>query len=161
MYPYMKHGVTGEFKTVPTGFAWTVLLFGFFVPLFRGDLKWAAIMFCAALISGGLANIAFAFAYNSLYRDELFQQGFRPAQDGWSAAAQPQHIVQQVYVNTGDGFAQVAPQPQAYDPFAERAAAAYARDPAPPAPHFMPPVTVDATYRQQPPRQAGFGRKGV
>lgn len=162
MPTFMKHSITGEMKSAPIGFSWTVLFFGFFVPLLRGDIKWAALMFAAAIISGGLANIAFAFAYNALYRDELVQRGFRPMQDNWGA--QPQNIVQQVYVNAGNGYASVAPAPDAYDPFAARAAAAYARDPAPAEPVFHEPLAIDSRFRQPPPSgpaRGGFGRKGL
>lgn len=162
MHAYLRNDVTGEVKEVASGFSWTVLLFGFFVPLFRGDIKWAAIMLGAAMISGGLANIAFAFAYNALYRGELINRGFRPATGMWGNDQQPQHIVQQVYVNAGNGYAHVGPEPQPYDPFAARAAQAYARDPAPAEPAFHAPLPIDPRYGQ-PPRQggSGFGRKGL
>lgn len=71
-------------KTVPTGFSWTVLLFGCFVPLFRSDFKWAAIMFLATAgvaaatmgFGGILATIAFSFVYNKLYITDLLNSGF-------------------------------------------------------------------------------------
>ena len=39
-------------KEVKVGFSWTVFFFGLFVPLFRGDLKWAAIMFFGTILLG-------------------------------------------------------------------------------------------------------------
>jgi len=145
----------------PTGFSWTVFFFGPFVAFHRGDMKWGLLMFGAAVISGGMTNLIFAFFYNSVYRDELIKRGFRPVNDMHSFAPQP--IIQQVYVNTGDGFANVAPQP--YDPFAARAAQAYANDPLRDEPVFHEPMALDSQYRR-PPRPApggrgGFGRKGV
>lgn len=64
------------------GFSWTVLFFGFLVPLFRGDWKWTAIMLACSLLTVGLANIIFAFTYNKAYtRSMLVEQGFVPADE--------------------------------------------------------------------------------
>ena len=40
----LKHS-TGLIKECPTGYSWTTFFFGFFVPAFRGDLKWGIIHF--------------------------------------------------------------------------------------------------------------------
>src|SRR4051794_128185 len=108
MTTFMTNEFTGETKAVPTGFSWTVFFFGFFVPASRGDGAWAAIMFIAGLFTWGLSNIVFAFLYNNLYRDKLLERGFRvPGTGGpsWNRfePAQPQQIIQQVYVNNGPG----------------------------------------------------------
>ena len=34
---------SNQLKLAPVGYSWTNLIFGFFVPLFRGDWKWAII----------------------------------------------------------------------------------------------------------------------
>jgi hypothetical protein len=73
-----KHISTGHVKEVPTGFSWTTLLFGFFVPLFRGDILWAVIMLIAAACTFGVSALIFPFFYNKVYSDQLFKQGYSP-----------------------------------------------------------------------------------
>ncbi|MBQ3646346.1 MAG: hypothetical protein IJM82_01660 [Synergistaceae bacterium] len=63
------------------GFSWTTLFFGFFVPLFRGDITWALIMLGAALFTAGISNIVFACIYNKFYTEKLLQDGFEPVGD--------------------------------------------------------------------------------
>ena len=68
------------------GFSWTMLFFGFFVPLFRGDLKWAAIMFFGTIllgfatlgIGGGVLGIVMSFVYNKIYIKDLIEKGWKP-----------------------------------------------------------------------------------
>lgn len=68
----------GAIKTIPTGFSWTTLFFGFFVPLFRGDVKYAIIMLLAAICTMGISNLIFPFFYNSTYIRDLLEAGWRP-----------------------------------------------------------------------------------
>ena len=73
-------------KEVKVGFSWTVFFFGFFVPLFRGDLKWAAIMFFGTIllgfatlgIGGGVLGIVMSFVYNKIYIKDLIEKGWKP-----------------------------------------------------------------------------------
>lgn len=76
-------------KECPTGYSWTTFFFGVFVPLMRGDIKWAAILFalCAliAIITAGIGAFfitpIFAFFYNKLYIKELLEKGYTGADD--------------------------------------------------------------------------------
>ena len=68
-------------KEVPFGFSWTNLFFGFFVPLLRGDLKWAIIMIVVALLSYGFSWIIFPFFYNKIYIKSLLENGWVPANE--------------------------------------------------------------------------------
>ena len=71
---------SGLIKEVPIGFSWTVLLFGGFVPLFRGDIKWFFIMLLTSLLTYGIALLVFPFIYNKIYINDLTaNKGFRPA----------------------------------------------------------------------------------
>ena len=72
-----ENPLTGQTKEAPVGFSWTVLLFGFFPPLFRGDWKWAIIMFLLALLSWGLSSLVFMFTYNKLYIKDLIRAGYK------------------------------------------------------------------------------------
>ena len=62
-----KNPRTGIIKVAPTGFSWTVLLFGFLVPLHRKDWLWTAIILFSQIVTFGLAAVPFAFLYNKLY----------------------------------------------------------------------------------------------
>lgn len=68
---------TGHIKEAPVGFSWTVLFFGFFPALFRGDWKWALIMFLLAALTFGLSTFVFMFIYNKLYIKDLIGSGFK------------------------------------------------------------------------------------
>ncbi|AOM84433.1 hypothetical protein [Salisediminibacterium beveridgei] len=79
----------GMTKQPKAGFSWTVLIFAFFPPLFRGDLKWSSIIFFSSVmmgfLSGGLLGwvpaLVMAFLYNKIYIQKLLRSGFEPADD--------------------------------------------------------------------------------
>ncbi|MFD3271099.1 DUF2628 domain-containing protein [Paenibacillus dendritiformis] len=93
----------GAAKNVKLGFSWTTFFFGFFPALFRGDLKWAAIMFiCACLIGlftlglgAWIPGIIFSFIYNKMYIREMMEKGYRPANAETEAALQAKGIMAQ------------------------------------------------------------------
>ncbi len=84
---------TGVTKECTTGYSWTTFFFGAIVPLVRGDLKWAIILFllCCAVsfltffilfgLGGFLVGPVFAFFYNKIYIKDLMSHGFIPADD--------------------------------------------------------------------------------
>lgn len=76
----LKNNV-GLLKTVPTGFSWTTLFFGGFVPLIRGDLKWFAIMLFLAFFSFGISWLIFPFVYNKVFIKGLLEKGFTTADE--------------------------------------------------------------------------------
>ena len=68
---------TGAMKEAPVGFSWTTFFFGFFPALFRGDWKWAIIMFILAMFTMGLSGLIFMFIYNKLFIQDLIGSGFK------------------------------------------------------------------------------------
>ena len=85
----LKHKESGLMKKCVTGFSWTTFFFGVLVPLVRGDLKWAAILFALGMIIGvptfGIGALGvhtvFAFVYNKIYIRNLMSRGFVPADE--------------------------------------------------------------------------------
>lgn len=69
----------GVIRSIPVGFSWTTLFFGFFVPLFRGDWIWFLIMLFVGVSSLGVLNLIFAFLYNRIYANKLISSGWVPA----------------------------------------------------------------------------------
>ncbi len=73
----LENPITGAVKEVPVGFSWTVFFFSFFPPLFRGDYKWAIIIFLLALITFGASTLVFMFIYNKTYIKDLISAGYK------------------------------------------------------------------------------------
>lgn len=75
----LVHPHTGRRIAVKRGFCWTMLFFGVFVPLFRGDIKWFLITLVLSIITGGWAWLIFPFFYNHAYIEGLLDKGYRYA----------------------------------------------------------------------------------
>lgn len=71
----------GLIKQAPTGFSWTYLFFGSFVPLLRGDLKWFFLTLLMAFFTFGFSQFVMIFMYNKIYINGLIEQGYKPADD--------------------------------------------------------------------------------
>lgn len=73
---------TGILKQVKLGFSWTMLFFGIFVPLVRGDIKWFLITLIIAIITAGtVVWLIFPFFYNKIYIKGLLEKGWLPADE--------------------------------------------------------------------------------
>ena len=72
----LLHPQTGLMKSGFYGFSWTFLFFGWFVPLFRGELLIALLHFTITVITIGLWQIIFAFLYNKQYTSRLLEKGY-------------------------------------------------------------------------------------
>jgi len=68
---------SNQLKLAPVGYSWTNLFFGFFVPLFRGDWKWAIIFLIVGIVTWGFGSIVTSFFYNKLYASDLMKDGFK------------------------------------------------------------------------------------
>ena len=87
----MRNPATGLIKKGFYGFSWTYLFFGWFVPLFRGELVVAALHLLFSLVTFGLWQIIVSFIYNKQYMQRLITAGFkladRPEVNAAAAAA--------------------------------------------------------------------------
>lgn len=72
---------SGMVKQVKLGFSWTMLFFGIFVPLFRGDLKWTILSLILVIITSGFAWFFLPFFYNRMYVKSLLEKGWYPADE--------------------------------------------------------------------------------
>ena len=77
----LKHKDSGIMKECPPGFSWTMLFFGSFVPLFRGDVLWFIATLVASFVSFGVLWLVFPFIYNQIYIKGLLNKGFIPADE--------------------------------------------------------------------------------
>ncbi|MBP2629516.1 MAG: hypothetical protein H6Q70_144 [Firmicutes bacterium] len=85
----LKNKNTGLVKECPTGYSWTTFFFGVFVPLLRGDLKWAAILFFISLLIGiptlGFGSLlvgpVFAYFYNKIFIKAMIEKRYTYADE--------------------------------------------------------------------------------
>lgn len=72
----LKNPSDGTIKSAPIGFSWTVLFFGFLVPIYRKDWFWAFVMLILEIPTLSFISIIFAFFYNKIYARKLFRKGY-------------------------------------------------------------------------------------
>lgn len=75
----IKHKESGMMKTGLYGFSWTYLFFGWFVPLFRGELGVGALHLLFSVVTFGLWQLVACFIYNKQYMTRMLT-------DGWELA---------------------------------------------------------------------------
>ena len=73
----LENPKTGHIREAPVGFSWTVLFFGFFPPLFRGDWKWFVLMILFSVLTANFSQLVFSFIYNKIYIKKLVYSGFK------------------------------------------------------------------------------------
>jgi hypothetical protein len=71
------HIDSGLVKTGYIGYSWTYLVFGWFVPVIRGELGIGALHFLLTLVSLGLSQLIFPFLYNRQYMSRMLTSGWR------------------------------------------------------------------------------------
>jgi hypothetical protein len=73
----IKHPASGLIKKGYFGFSWTYLIFGWWVPLFRGEIGIAVLHLIISIVTCGLWQIIMAFLYNRQYMTRmLVDKGF-------------------------------------------------------------------------------------
>lgn len=70
------HPGTGLTRKGYFGFSWTYLFFGWWVPLFRGELGVAALHLLFTLLTFGLWQFIVAFLYNRQYMTRMLEKGY-------------------------------------------------------------------------------------
>jgi hypothetical protein len=73
----LQHPVNGLIKKGYYGFSWTYLFFGWFVPLFRGELGVAALHLLFSVITFGFWQLIVAFLYNRQYMTRMLEKGYK------------------------------------------------------------------------------------
>ena len=79
----IKHNQSGLVKKGYFGFSWTYLFFGWFVPLFRGELGVAALHLLFSMVTFGLWQLVMCFLYNKQYMTRMLT-------NGWTLADSPE-----------------------------------------------------------------------
>tara|TARA_B110000438_G_C15751362_1_gene623157 strand:+ start:338 stop:634 length:297 start_codon:yes stop_codon:yes gene_type:complete len=75
----IKHKESGMMKTGHYGFSWTYFFFGWFVPLFRGELGVGALHLLFTLVTFGLWQLILCFLYNNQYMTRMITNGWELA----------------------------------------------------------------------------------
>ena len=72
----IQHPANGLTRTGFYGFSWTYLLFGWWVPLIRGELGVAALHFIFTVLTIGIWQIIVAFLYNKQFMTRMLEKGY-------------------------------------------------------------------------------------
>ena len=70
------HPQTGLMKPGFYGFSWTLLFFGWFVPVFRGELFVGLLHLVITILTFGLWQVILAFLYNKQYMTRMLEKGY-------------------------------------------------------------------------------------
>lgn len=73
----MKNPQNGVMQKGFYGFSWTYLFFGWFVPLFRGELGVAALHLLFTFFTLGFWQLVVCFLYNKQYMGRMLAAGFK------------------------------------------------------------------------------------
>jgi len=72
----IRHTPSGLSRKGYFGFSWTYLFFGWFVPIFRGELGIAALHLLFTVVTGGLWQLIVCFLYNRQYMTRMLTSGW-------------------------------------------------------------------------------------
>jgi hypothetical protein len=73
------HKDSGMMKNGLYGFSWTYFFFGFFVPLFRGELGVGALHLLFTCVTFGIWQFIACFIYNKQYMTRMLTSGWELA----------------------------------------------------------------------------------
>lgn len=70
------HATAGIVKNGYVGYSWSYLIFGWFVPVYRGEIGIGVLHLVIALISVGLSQLIFPFIYNRQFMNRMLTSGW-------------------------------------------------------------------------------------
>jgi hypothetical protein len=83
----IKHSSSGLIKKGFYGYSWTYLVFGWLVPIFRGEIGLGAMHLFFTFITGGLFQLVMPYLYNRQFTS-------RQLTNGWVLADEAQNMQQ-------------------------------------------------------------------
>jgi len=86
----IQHTSSGLTKKGFYGYSWTYLLFGFLVPIFRGEIGIGALHFILTTVTAGIFQVVMPYLYNRQYTS-------RQLTNGWVLADAPERVQQARY----------------------------------------------------------------
>ena len=72
----VKHNESGIQKNCFVGYCWTYFFFGFFVPIFRGEIAIGVFHLIFSLVTFGIFQLIMPFLYNKQYSSRLLNNSW-------------------------------------------------------------------------------------
>tara|TARA_B110000008_G_scaffold160523_1_gene161214 strand:- start:231 stop:614 length:384 start_codon:yes stop_codon:yes gene_type:complete len=72
----VKHNESGIQKNCFVGYSWTYFFFGFFVPIFRGEISIGVFHLIFSLVTFGIFQLIMPFLYNKQYSTRLLNNSW-------------------------------------------------------------------------------------
>ena len=73
----VKHSESGIQKNCYVGYSWTYFFFGFFVPIFRGEISIGIFHLIFSLLTFGIFQLIMPFLYNKQYSIRLLNNKWK------------------------------------------------------------------------------------
>lgn len=75
----MKHRASGLVRNGYFGWSWTYFMFGWFVPIFRGEIWIGVLHLIISIFTFGLFQVIMSFLYNKQYMTRMLLNGWELA----------------------------------------------------------------------------------
>ena len=72
----VKHNESGILKNCFVGYSWTYFFFGFFVPIFRGEILIGVLHLIFSLVTFGLFQLIMPFLYNKQHSTRMLNESW-------------------------------------------------------------------------------------